>query len=281
MQCTASDHDQPWCFTPNGNWGNCNCETPPPPPPTAPPVTPPPGGCSSLRVRRSWYALSTAERQLYTATVVQIASGAAGNSLRDRYIVLIDIHQSLWTSGQIHQSWFFLPWHRWYLVQLENLFREVDCSITIPYWPWESERFRGGWNSEFWASSNGVGSGSGGNCVTNGPFRQSEFSITDYARQYVSRSCLRRRRSGSMPSQNDVFNAQATPSWQFSEYTNLIDVMHGSVHCAIDGTMCEQITLNGGQSQCQFGPFAPHTFFSASCCPRTRHRHQSMHVIMP
>ena len=164
---------------------------------------------------------------------------------------------------------FFLPWHRWYLVQIENLFREVDCSITIPYWPWESDGFRGGWNSPFWASWDGVGSGSGGNCVTNGPFRQGSFSITDYARQYVSRSCLRRRRSGSTPTQTDVLNMQATQSNRFSQYTNLMDVMHGSIHCAVDGTMCERITLNGGHLRCHFGPFPPLHLWLHPAAPHT------------
>lgn len=30
----------------------------------------------------------------------------------------------------------FLPWHRWYLLQMENLFRRIDCRVTVPYWDW-------------------------------------------------------------------------------------------------------------------------------------------------
>jgi hypothetical protein len=164
------------------------------------------------------------------------------------------MHQRLWTAGQIHAEHFFLPWHRWYLIQVEDLFREVDCSITIPYWPWETEGFRGGWNSQFWSGWNGFGAGSNGNCVTNGPFRQGSFSITTYARRYVSQSCLRRARSGSMPTQTDVLNMQATSSNQFAQYNDLMDAMHGAVHCAIDGTMCERITLNGRQLRLCFPP---------------------------
>lgn len=36
----------------------------------------------------------------------------------------------------IHQASEFLPWHRWYILEMENLLKEVDCWVTIPYWDW-------------------------------------------------------------------------------------------------------------------------------------------------
>lgn len=30
----------------------------------------------------------------------------------------------------------FLPWHRWYLMKMENILRKIDCRATIPYWDW-------------------------------------------------------------------------------------------------------------------------------------------------
>ena len=30
----------------------------------------------------------------------------------------------------------FFPWHRWYVLELENLLRQIDCRVTIPYRDW-------------------------------------------------------------------------------------------------------------------------------------------------
>ena len=123
------DHTQTWCNTVSGGWGNCVCNSNP----TAPPPPPPNNGnCAGTRVRRSWYALSFAEKSTYTTAFQRLVSGAAGNSLRQQYIGLIDMHMRIWTEGKIHEMRNFLPWHRWYLIQMENLLREIDCTITIP-----------------------------------------------------------------------------------------------------------------------------------------------------
>lgn len=38
--------------------------------------------------------------------------------------------------GNIHNSRQFLAWHRWYLLQIENILRKVDPIVTVPYWDW-------------------------------------------------------------------------------------------------------------------------------------------------
>ncbi len=52
-----------------------------------------------------------------------------------------------------HRNWFFLPWHRAYLLHFEQLCREAsgDPSFTIPYWDWTtSPRLP----APFWGSNN-------------------------------------------------------------------------------------------------------------------------------
>ncbi len=41
-----------------------------------------------------------------------------------------------------HGGWFFLPWHRWYLVYFERICRKLtgDNSFALPYWNWTSHR---------------------------------------------------------------------------------------------------------------------------------------------
>jgi hypothetical protein len=116
------------------------------------------------------------------------------------------------------------------------------------YWPWENEASRGNWNSAFWDANGGFGQGWGNNCVANGPFRQGQFSITTLATQYSGRSCLRRARTGNLPRRSEVLAMQATSSNDFARFSTLMDTMHGTIHCSVDGTMCERITYRGQTS---------------------------------
>lgn len=36
----------------------------------------------------------------------------------------------------IHAAEEFLPWHRWYILEFENLLKEVDCRAAAVYWDW-------------------------------------------------------------------------------------------------------------------------------------------------
>lgn len=41
-----------------------------------------------------------------------------------------------------HGNWFFLPWHRAYLMSLESIIRKLtgDASFALPYWNWQCQR---------------------------------------------------------------------------------------------------------------------------------------------
>jgi hypothetical protein len=43
-------------------------------------------------------------------------------------------HEDGWFS--IHRGPEFLPWHRWYLLRLEQELRSIDARVTLPYWDW-------------------------------------------------------------------------------------------------------------------------------------------------
>src|SRR5438067_840569 len=44
------------------------------------------------------------------------------------------------TMGPMMPGRNFLPWHRWYLHQLEQRLQQVDPTVTIPYWDWMTDR---------------------------------------------------------------------------------------------------------------------------------------------
>jgi hypothetical protein len=62
-----------------------------------------------------------------------LACLSASLTLQSEYNELIALHQRVWTNGGIHSAAQFLPWHRWYLNQLEDVLRKVVPGITIPY----------------------------------------------------------------------------------------------------------------------------------------------------
>ena len=103
--------------------------------------------------------------------VVRIAS--TQQPWKSCYDELIKIHRDHFGAG-IHGINFFLPWHRWYILALENLLRQIDCRITVPYWDWSLEPLT--WqNSIVWSARCGLGGdgvAANGNAVGTGPFRQ-------------------------------------------------------------------------------------------------------------
>ena len=88
----------------------------------------------------------------------------------------------------------FFPWHRWYVLELENLLRQIDCRVTIPYRDWIKDAAiwtRGTKIEDTW---NPGPHGLGGNgvspfdCVMDGPFKKGEYSLP----QSAGGNCLKR-----------------------------------------------------------------------------------------
>eukprot|EP00041_Stephanoeca_diplocostata_P018625 m.391079 g.391079 ORF g.391079 m.391079 type:complete len:679 (-) comp21069_c0_seq2:259-2295(-) len=216
-------------------------------PTTPPPTLPPSGACpTGCRVRKSFTSMTAAEKTAYTSAVVKIASGAAGGALRNQYRALIDMHENEWANG-IHMPQQFLPWHRWYLIEMENLLKQVDCTVTIPYWSWEDEPFGQAFNSPFWAPDS-FGGGTGGGCVMDGPFREGEYRLTPQARATGASACLRRVRVGAMPTKQQVNNLFGISPSSYYVFDSALEGLHGTVHCSIGGTMCESFMNDQGQT---------------------------------
>ncbi len=157
------------------------------------------------------------------------------------YDELIKVHRDEFGSG-IHGQTFFLPWHRWYLLALENLLRRIDCNVTIPYWDWSLEPQT--WqNSILWAAQCGLG-GDGNPAdndhVTTGEFRRSNWMLTPSAGGW-----LQRQFNGDVPDCASVAMIQRSGVAEFDTWHTFISSnLHDAVHCIIGGTMCTQESAN-------------------------------------
>ncbi len=156
------------------------------------------------------------------------------------YAELIQLHYEYFNSD-IHEQVYFLPWHRWYLLSLENLLRQIDCSITVPYWDWSLEPQT--WqNSIVWAAECGMG-GNGDpdnhDYVSTGLFREGNWELPSGG------GWLQREFDGNVPDSASVALIQEAGVDEFDTWHSAIQGdLHDNVHCRIDGTMCTQQSAN-------------------------------------
>ena len=83
-----------------------------------------------VRVREEIHSLTVEERTLFTQTYRQ-AWDAPNSELKQ----MADDFLTNFSRG-LHNNGAFLPWHRGYLLQVENLLRGFNPNVTIPYWDW-------------------------------------------------------------------------------------------------------------------------------------------------
>ena len=84
------------------------------------------------RIRREFTTMTTGDREKYIRAVVTASTDSRYKADYDR---LITLHKTIFNSG-IHGRDHFLPWHRWFVLQYENILRRVDCQVTVPFWDW-------------------------------------------------------------------------------------------------------------------------------------------------
>ena len=191
------------------------------------------------RVRREFTSMPTADREKYIRTVITASTDPRYKPDYDR---LITLHRTIFRSG-IHEQDHFLPWHRWYVLQYENILRRIDCTVTVPYWDWSvvsQTPWRGG-ASDLWFSGNSGfgenGEQAPGQCVTSGPFRRGVWNVVPSA----GGGCLRRQfnLTHNPPDSVAVAEVLRTSVSDFDSFEVSLRInLHDTVHCLIGGHMC-------------------------------------------
>ena len=113
-----------------------------------PPVTCDGDEAEELCVRRDHRTLTTDQQVRFLNAFSQInAMNALGP--------LVDIHSN--ATHQMHRNPRFLPWHRIYLVRLQELIQMVDPTVCIPYWKSSEEQAFPSWLLGFTPTVNLMG----------------------------------------------------------------------------------------------------------------------------
>lgn len=207
------------------------------------------GSCNigNVKIRREWRTLSKAQRKSYIAAVKCVrdtpsilAPGVStgSKSLFDDF-VYVHLNQTLF----IHFTGNFLIWHRWYIHQYEQKLNACGYNGALPYWEWgldvnnphNSPIFDGsdtslGGDGDFIPGPGPVlnipgnadpiilAKGTGGGCVTTGPFANMTVHlgpITQPDPTADNPRCLKR-------------DLNADAGKRFSSFRNTTDLILGS-----------------------------------------------------
>ena len=158
---------------------------------------------------------------------------------------MLQIHHKFFCKA-LHCRVYFLPWHRWYILQYENLLREVDSSLTLAYWDWSMEAGRP-WDVNLWDDNDHSLGGNGNpvdHAVDTGPFRQPEWQMIPGAGQ-DSDVKLERYFGYTAPNIASALHLAILFKYykphEFEKFITVFQSWHDNVHCSAIGwnsTMC-------------------------------------------
>lgn len=195
-------------------------------------------------MRPDYASLTTQEKLRYINAVLQLATDPV---YKDRYDALVATYtasaETLAQSTDPDTSQFFI-WNRYFLSRYENLLREIDCRIMIPYWDWTALPLNP-YLSPVFDPETGFGNAAreSDHCVSNGPFNYTSFSITPSA----GGGCLQRQyRLKMFPTraiiEQDVLGI---PAEEFTEFHHLLQLfILSNLRCFVGGHMCTPNAAN-------------------------------------
>ena len=125
--------------------------------------------CPNPRIRREWRELSSGDQQKFLNAVKALKTRPSSLGRANRYEDFVFMH---WGDQSLaHKTPMFFPWHRRFIQDFENALRQIDSSITLPYWDTglDSQRPESSpiFNDDAFGGS---GDPSNGYCITKGTF---------------------------------------------------------------------------------------------------------------
>ena len=190
------------------------------------------------RFRRDWATMSIADRRQYIDAVIKVSTDPL---YKPRYDTLISQYQLL-SESLVHNSdpsvSQFIPWHRYFLMEYENLLKQISCNITIPYWDWTGLA-KNPYAADVFEIDSGFGDSARFNdsCVNIGLFSADKWALPEI----VGGGCLKREyQFRNFPTRDYIErDLLPRPASDFIVIHRLLQlVIHNQVRCTIGGTMC-------------------------------------------
>ena len=199
---------------------------------------------SCSRYRRDWTTLTDGEKQEYISTVLTVATDSQYQPLYNLLVERYRASVSTLAQNTIPEISQFFPWHRYFLLEYEDLLHLVNRNITIPYWDW-SLLPTDPYSSPVFDPVTGFGNSANNTtmCVTSGPFRENVFQVTPSA----GKECLRRAYGNfTYPSRSIIQNELLDiPALMFDEFHRSLQLfLNLNVRCFVGGHMCEPNASN-------------------------------------
>lgn len=146
--------------------------------PVATPVASPVG--QELIVRKNAKNLTSEEKKAFVDAVLALkAKPSPWDANYSAYDQFVFWHLDAFECDNMaaHMGPAFLPWHRGYLWLFEQQLREIDPSVSVPYWDWTVDQEL---DSYLWQDDlmGGDGDPDDNYAVHSGPFQQGQWEIT-------------------------------------------------------------------------------------------------------
>ncbi|GAA2481249.1 tyrosinase family protein [Actinocorallia cavernae] len=174
-------------------------------------------------VRKNAGALTATERKRFVDAVLEVKR-------RGEYDEFVRTHVAYFAADgetqlrTAHMAPSFLPWHRRFLLDMEDALRRVDASVTLPYWDWTRDRTA---TSVPWTKDLLGGNGRRSDQqVTTGPFAYAtgnwaiKVGVTDG--RYLTRDLGRAASPIQLPTKDDVSWALNDPVYDVQPWDSTV-----------------------------------------------------------
>lgn len=199
---------------------------------------------SCCRYRQNWSSLSAIQRNRYISAVLTVSSDPKYAPLYQKLIRKYENSFSSLAQSTVPGISQFVPWHRYFLLEYEDLLRLVHRDITIPYWDWSVSTSKP-YSLPVFDPIAGFGNTSKPEtgCVSSGPFREGKFEVTY---RNGSTSCLVRKYENFKFFDRAILERSLSLGTDnFREFHNFMQLfLTLNIRCFIGGQMCSSAAAN-------------------------------------
>ena len=190
--------------------------------------------CNGDRTRKEIRDMTDEEWDTFANAVNALKSTPSrANPAINQYEDLARIHTEFVVEA--HGGSYFLPWHRMFILLFENLLREVNPSIAIPYWNWAVDADDPAM-SPIWNRAGGSSAAGQPGCIPWGSFANWQ---TDHQIAHCVRRGFNAFQSGSIFRFDNWLTIQALIGRDvpFARFAAALEASNGSPHVGIGGDM--------------------------------------------